>query len=230
VDYEAFERELMNLHAKFPEKMELEVIGHSVEKRNIYKVRIKGDSEPILISAGHHGDEPAGPLAVLDYISEYCETDNNNFDLTIFPLVNPDGYEHDTRTNANGVDLNRDYFEFKQPETRALKSSAASSYFMALDIHEAPPLDIGFYLLESIPKEKDDLELGDQIISQVSKNFDIDEPGVRRTILKGSSRYYWSNLGAYALTFETPGLWKLEDRIKAHKLAIKEALDLIYSK
>ncbi len=65
------------------------------------------DAPEVYISAGVHGDEPAGPMAVLDLLRRKALPDSIN--LTLFPLVNPQGLEAGTRENAHGIDLNRDY-------------------------------------------------------------------------------------------------------------------------
>ncbi len=44
------------------------------------------------------------------------------FKLIIFPLLNPDGVDNGFgRCNANGINLNRDWKHFMQPETHAVK-------------------------------------------------------------------------------------------------------------
>jgi predicted deacylase len=61
----------------------------------------------VYISAGVHGDEPAGPMAVLELLRQKALPEDVN--LTLFPMVNPNGLEAGTRENADGIDLNRDY-------------------------------------------------------------------------------------------------------------------------
>ena len=47
----------------------------------------------------------------------------NRFNIITFPLLNPDGADMGNwRHNANGVDLNRDWVDFTQPETKMAKS------------------------------------------------------------------------------------------------------------
>src|SRR5690625_2477570 len=70
----------------------------------------------IYVSAGIHGDEPAGPLAVLELLRTGLPHD---LSWTICPVLNPTGLEKGTRENFAGVDLNRDYLPPTQPETEA---------------------------------------------------------------------------------------------------------------
>lgn len=73
-----------------------------------------GDNN-ILIIGAFHGDEPQGKYLIEKYL---CNTlaplgrglgrgANNN--LLFIPCLNPDGLQNNTRTNANGVDLNRNF-------------------------------------------------------------------------------------------------------------------------
>lgn len=94
------------------------------------------DAPEIYISSGVHGDEPAGPMAVLELLRKNAlPTDAN---LTLFPMVNPNGLEAGTRENADGVDLNRDYgTEPVAYETRSqLEWIGSQNYHVTLCLHE----------------------------------------------------------------------------------------------
>ncbi len=57
-----------------------------------------------LIIGVFHGDEPQGKFLIEEYIK------NNVTDsLSFIPCLNPDGMQLGQRTNANGVDLNRNF-------------------------------------------------------------------------------------------------------------------------
>ncbi len=64
----------------------------------------------IYLMAGTHGDEPEG-IYVLEKLFQWLKTIPNTdaLSLIILPILNPDGVELKTRTNANQVDLNRNY-------------------------------------------------------------------------------------------------------------------------
>lgn len=60
----------------------------------------------ILIVAGTHGDEPQGIEILNEYLKMGIESFNNIF---VIPCLNPDGYALKTRTNANKIDINRNF-------------------------------------------------------------------------------------------------------------------------
>lgn len=107
-------------------------------------------SNPIYLSSGIHGDEPAGPLALLGLLEK-------NFFLpsvlwTIFPILNPTGILSNSRTNINGQDLNRDYHPNNQsPQIEVsehLKYLKSCSHLdFSIMIHEDWEAQ-GFYLYQ----------------------------------------------------------------------------------
>lgn len=64
----------------------------------------KGDC--ILIIGVVHGDEPQGEFLINNYLEKSSELPQN---LLFIPSLNPDGQDLETRTNANGVDINRNF-------------------------------------------------------------------------------------------------------------------------
>ena len=58
----------------------------------------------ILVVGVVHGDEPQGKFLIENYIAA-----NPDSPLLFIPCLNPDGLAAGTRTNANGVDLNRNF-------------------------------------------------------------------------------------------------------------------------
>lgn len=84
--------------------------GVSVEGNFIpvYGSHLKHNKEAVYFIAGTHGDEPEG-VYVLEKLFDWLKNSyhESNLPLIIIPTVNPDGLLKKTRTNANGVDLNR---------------------------------------------------------------------------------------------------------------------------
>jgi protein MpaA len=60
----------------------------------------------VLVIGVIHGDEPAGEAITNRLLAQPIP---DGVDLWVVPTVNPDGQAHNTRTNANQVDLNRNF-------------------------------------------------------------------------------------------------------------------------
>jgi murein peptide amidase A len=88
------------------------VVGRSVDGRPIVIERLGDPHGPrVLVVGCIHGNECAG-LAV---VRELERRPPRRIDLWIVPDLNPDGYAANTRGNAHGVDLNRNFpAEWKQ--------------------------------------------------------------------------------------------------------------------
>ncbi len=94
--------------------------------------------------ANVHGNEPAPGDAALKILYDLaartdCEVTDmlQNLVVGIIPTQNPDGRDTNSRTNANGFDMNRDWFEQSQPETIG-KVSLLNRYpgVLYMDAHE----------------------------------------------------------------------------------------------
>lgn len=58
----------------------------------------------ILVIGVFHGDEPQGDFLVRKYLEKFKDSN-----LLFVPCLNKYGFEHNVRTNSNGVDLNRNF-------------------------------------------------------------------------------------------------------------------------
>jgi hypothetical protein len=118
--------------------------GRSVEGRRLMLVRLNRGGEQarfkVLYYAQQHGNEVSGKdalLALVARIARQPELLPEDIDLYVMPMVNPDGAEAGTRSNAAGADLNRDHLLLAQPETRALHRVAHRVRpHLAVDGHE----------------------------------------------------------------------------------------------
>ncbi|WP_404310722.1 M14 family metallopeptidase [Neorhodopirellula lusitana] len=128
-----------------------DVIGYSVEDRPIRRLKIGASHSPatIFLMARQHPTEVSGMLGLMRFV-EAVSADTPRasqfrelFTTVVIPTANPDGVARGHwRCNAAGVDLNRDWVHFTQPETRALKRELLSyrragprSLYLFLDFH-----------------------------------------------------------------------------------------------
>lgn len=88
--------------------VERRVVGSSVEGRPIRAFRLGDPASPVkaVALAVTHGDEKA-PMGILASLRDGSPV--VGVDLWVVPRVNPDGAVRSRRTNARGVDLNRNF-------------------------------------------------------------------------------------------------------------------------
>lgn len=97
---------------------------------DLVRFRFRGPStgsEPVRIGlfAGVHGDEPAGCAALVHFLAGLVDEPSRatGYELFVYPVVNPTGYEDGTRFNREGKDLNREFWRnSEQPEVRIIES------------------------------------------------------------------------------------------------------------
>jgi len=203
--------------------------------------RTPGPRPRLYLSAGIHGDEPAPPLALLELIEAGVFDDRAVWFLC--PLLNPAGFMRRTRENADGLDLNRDYKDFRSAEIRAHAGwlRRQPNFDLTICMHEDWESK-GFYLYELNPNRG--LSLAEPMIDAVSKvcaietaavidGREIAAPGIIRPVSDPLLRETWPEaiyLRAHhttlSYTIETPSAFPLAQRIAAHRAAIETALTL----
>lgn len=86
-------------------------MGTSVECRPIEAKVFGREGELTLIMGGFHGNEATGVevcYSLIRYLREHPAL-YQSCRIAVIPEVNPDGVAHRTRTNRNGVDINRNF-------------------------------------------------------------------------------------------------------------------------
>jgi protein MpaA len=110
----------------------------------------RGGDEPIRVGlfAGVHGDEPEGVhalvrlLGALERQPELAE----GYSLFVYPLINPTGFEDNTRHSRSGLDLNREFWtNSAQPEVKWLEQELASLRLHGLVSLHTDDTSHGFY-------------------------------------------------------------------------------------
>ena len=107
-----------------------QVLGKSAEGRDIELVRIGNPEarEVVSLVGRQHPPEVTGALAMIPFVEELLAEDDlarrfrARFQVVAVPLLNPDGVVRGHwRHNTGGVDLNRDWGPFTQPESRLMR-------------------------------------------------------------------------------------------------------------
>ena len=131
--YEEMEAYSIKIEQQYPHLVKRDVIGKSIEGRDIFGLRISSGSEfgkkPIIfIDTGTHAREWVGPHTTLYFLDQLITNSSvtnellEKVDWVIIPIVNPDGYVYThtedrfwrkNRRQVNytctGIDLNRNY-------------------------------------------------------------------------------------------------------------------------
>ncbi len=203
----------------------------------------------VIILAGTHGDEIAGPLA----LCEFWERESGHglaeqFQFVFLPLINPHGYARGIRGNGV-VDLNRHFDRPRsQPENDiALDFLRRWRADLLVSLHEDVTSRC-FYMYESGVRDRglfsriiaDDTALLDALESEgfavcdgdhVDGNYNrsglvVSNPGAGRARRSGALEPTLMRLGTIrrVVGFETPGLQPLADRIRQQQLALRHVL------
>lgn len=196
----------------------------------------------VYLSAGIHGDEPAGPLALLELLTRGAFHAGVHWRLC--PMLNPDGLRAGTRENAQGEDLNRDYWKRHTAEVRAhaawLESLGPPDLFISL--HEDWEAN-GFYFYE-INLGEDHPERAHAILAAVPlpvepsaliDGHDIRCHGWIYHQAEADLPNHWPEAIFLAklrcplsFTFETPSGAALHQRIETHCAAVLACIHAVY--
>lgn len=201
----------------------------------------RGPERPAaLLLAGTHGDEPAGVEAVFDFCRRGPERWLEHLSFEIVPCLNPYGYVHDTRLNAQGLDINWSYTRADIPELVLLRQLIRERRFaFVMDFHEdweSP----GFYLYEL---RRDAPPVGREITRRVARVCPVNTspqiegyPADHGLIVPGPEREEeWRGKGIpiamyhehtdHLLTTESPTHLGLGSRIEAHVAALETVIE-----
>jgi protein MpaA len=212
----------------------------------------RAGSPLIALSAGVHGDEPAGPWALLSIVRDGLL--DPRFNYRIWCCTNPTGYTLGTRQNVEGDDINRSFDRGgTTPESRAIITSNRDRHFvLALDLHEDFEGD-GFYCYEplmdssapigaAIVRALDDQGLpvqeldGDYELGYptqaahlrvLERGRVIPDPVAERAFFPGTpySLHMLRRSTKRALTLESPRPLPWNERIAIHRVAVVAAIE-----
>ncbi|HOM40898.1 MAG TPA: M14 family zinc carboxypeptidase [Bacteroidales bacterium] len=150
--YTQYDSIMRKFQADYPQLCQLDTIGTSILGRLVLVLKISdnvNDDEPepeVFYSSTIHGDELGGFVLMLrlaDYLLKNYNTDSrvrnlvDNLEIWINPLANPDGTYRTgneiispTRSNANGIDLNRNFPDPMNPSIVPEKENIDMMAFM----------------------------------------------------------------------------------------------------
>lgn len=198
---------------------------------SIFYVHLKSKSEKpikIFLSAGMHGDEPAG----VEALTRFLEVDNTHlldkFEFYILPCLNPYGYSRNVRWNSDGLDINRTFENNLSQEAVLVKTLLADKQLdLSIDFHEDWEYQ-GFYLFEI---SKDNSQLGKDIINRLGCKCEIKKEKMIDGFINNNgvikldceefgervmALYLANNHAKHSINLETPTQWEFDKRVSAH--------------
>jgi len=189
-------------------------LGRPIPVLDIYQTTPK-NKDAIIIFGRQHPPEVTGHYALESFVEELLSDSRLSKDfianhrVLVYPLLNPDGVdEGHWRHNAGGIDLNRDWSEYKQEETRAVATHAVkmvnranNNVLVGLDFHstqrdlyytltdnmQSSVYPFKDYWLQGISNTYDEYEADD-------RPYDLNQP-----ITKG---WFYLQFGAEGITYE----------------------------
>ena len=129
-------------------------IGKSVLDRNLVALEVNAQpatKKTLVFAARQHPPEiTGGVLGFESFITTIMDDSpesvalRSKYNIILLPMINPDGIDlGHWRHNANGADLNRDWIEFTQPETQAVrdfilkKKTEGLEIMLGVDFHSS---------------------------------------------------------------------------------------------
>lgn len=201
--------------------------------------RGRPDAEKRLyLSTGIHGDEPAGPLAILDLLQSNIWP--RDLAVWLCPCLNPTGFAANRRENPDGLDLNRDYRHLRASEIRTHVSwlEKQPAFTVSVCLHEDWESS-GFYLYELNPDHRP--SFAPHILKAVSEVCPIDlspmienwpaENGLIHPPITPETRPLWpeaiyllSHKTRMSYTMEAPSDFPLPTRVAALTAGVRALL------
>jgi hypothetical protein len=214
-------------------------VGHddySLEQYLFVGPRGGGDYIRVGVFAGIHGDETAGVFAAVRFLhalAQYPEL-ARGYEVYVYPLCNPSGFEDGTRHSRSGRDLNREFWlGSREPEVQVLERQIRTLRFDGIISLHADDESCGLYAFA----------LGAQVTQHVvepalqaaervlPRNCDptIDNFTARNGLIR---KGYPGMLCAapearprpFEIVFETPRVADIDKQIEANLVFLKEAL------
>ncbi len=198
------------------------------------------DANTIYISAGIHGDEAAGPAALLAWAEKQAASLREH-PFLLFPCLNPWGLINNSRYDEKGRDLNRT-FAAKRPPTpvrELLRLIEGQRFALSLTLHEDYDAT-GFYVYEVMrraPFWGEDILRAARPLIAIDARATIDGRHARSGLVRRQfkphrfpempeSIYLHKRHSYRTFTTETPSEFALETRIAAHVATIEEFVRL----
>lgn len=194
-------------------------VGKSKRGRDLVHLDInKGGTagkEIIAVVSRQHPPEVTGNMAMIAFVEEILKDSDlsrrfrEKFRVMVYPMLNPDGVDlGHWRHNAGGIDLNRDWAEYNQPEIRqvcehiiAEANKAKSEVILGLDFHSTYS-DVYYTIADSIKTVMP--TFANDWIAEIEKNLEGFNARVSPAAITSpvSKNWFYSEFNAVGIVYE----------------------------
>ncbi len=196
-----------------------EIIGKSPQNRSFQCLRIgedKSDSKIMMVIGRLHPPEVTGQFALQAFVESLCidsETAKKfrkEYTVYVVPMMNPDGVDNGHwRHNTGGIDLNRDWSDFNQPETQIVRdflrkklNGTKSKLYFGIDFHSTWD-DIFYTNITEKPTNMDGLiKRWFETLEQTIPDYKVNARGSKPVSGAISKAFFNKEFNAEALVYE----------------------------
>lgn len=193
----------------------------------------------LLVACGFHGEEPAGPWGLVEYLRTASPAELDRVDLALLPLVNATGFSAGTRFNRAGQNPNRGFMSALNDDRPSAEGEVLLAHAALLDALGADGVmscheDVGVDAAYVYGYERADApgafsrRLRDALAAHFALHPDgaVDErrvaDGIVFNAIDGSFEAWLFTRGAGAAAcIETPGRAAFDARVAAQAAAIR---------
>ena len=199
--------------------------------------------------AGTHGNEPAGVAALLEFAEQHLWNSYPRLAFSVFPCLNPTGFDLGTRENSAGIDMNRQFSRDDVPEVRAVRAAIEEDMFdITIDAHEDPD-ELGYYMYAHFEDQSWMASIVDAVATVgpinvkpivddnpvvngvVTFAYNEDEDAALREFMRRDEwplpLFLYSVGSRFGMTTETPGQIDLDIRVTMQHAARDQLLHLL---
>ncbi len=213
----------------------------------------------VLLSAGIHGDEPAGVVAVMDFLRNGILDFADRCNIFVLPCINPSGFEWDTRHTSSNVDINRRFGtgDKESNEVAFIEDwlTNFSHMVLSIDLHEdqtfipsneadGEPIPTQCYVYESVDGVGG--EMGRKFLDTLSatevcqwesiygdnadRGLILEDLRTETDRRTNFDNYVRKHHSDVAVTLETPTAWSMPKRVGVHSQWIRRGIESVIGK
>lgn len=147
-----------------------------------------------VVTSGFHGEEPAGPLTLLQHLPEFAaEARAQGVGLRVYPCINPSGFEGHHRYNASGEKPNNDLLRYEHHDGTVVGELHERLDFKRHYVHHGGPKETRALAaaLEAgpVPHAALDIHQDDYVLEPMSYAYTFGDKRAFRPLVEASAAF-----------------------------------------